>query len=272
MSQGLLYLYHPPKSISKKHGMFNFLKTKFLYCFSEPKKFKIVSCFERLYTKYGEVCCYFSDKKSDITIVFFHGNASDAEDTVLGCSIMQKKLNVNFIVVEYPGYGERRGIPSKYTLIDDFDNKCWPIIKNKIGNTYIFFYGISLGAAVALNTAAKNETTGIILHNPFSSMKSMINKMMGTGWISWLAKLLCTENWNNVEKIKKSKVPCLIVCGTRDSLIPMKQKEILKESCCKGVECEIIKYLGGHSSMFCDDDVWKKIKYWINNKVLNLKK
>lgn len=265
--------------MTHKPGVFNFLKAKYLSY--KPKELKIGKDFERLYTEYGEICCYFSDihpldekrrnntkKKSDITIVYFHGNASNAVDTTLGCKIMRNKLNVNFIVFEYPGYGERGGVPSKHVIIKDFENNCWPIIKKKAGDGKIFFYGISLGAAVVLHTRFKNETSGIILHNPFSSIEDMIDKMLDRGWIGWAAKILCTEDWDNVERIKGLRVPCLIVCGTMDKLIPMKQKEKLKSFC--KTECEIIKYPGGHCSLF-RDEVWRKIKYWMDIKSLKIK-
>jgi hypothetical protein len=53
-----------------------------------------------------------------------------------------------------------------------------------------------------------------------------------------------------------------------DKMIPMKQKEKLKSFC--KTECEIIKYPGGHCSLF-HDEVWRKINYWINIKSLKIK-
>lgn len=271
MYQGLLYLYHPPKSIPEKKNLCSFINSKFWSIFSKPKSGKIYSIFERIYTNENEPCCYFSDKKSDTTIIFFHGNGSNAKNTTFGIYRIQSILNVNIVLIEYPGYGERGGAPSKCIILNDLENT-WKLLKPKIEKTNIFFYGSSLGAAVALHTNCYN-LKGIILQNPFLNIyemssviiKKYIEPKFGvkiSSWLHWGFKWVCTENWNNEIKIKNLKVPCLFICGLKDKIIPFKQKELLYKICKSN--CELITYNGGHNNWSYDEHILNKIKKFIS--------
>ena len=94
----------------------------------------------------------FSKKKSQITIVFFHGFMSDmvgAKPTAIQKFCNRKKLN--FLKFEYSGHGKSTG---KFTdgNISKWTSEAKQLIKSKTKkNKKLIFIGSSMGSWIALN-------------------------------------------------------------------------------------------------------------------------
>ena len=94
----------------------------------------------------------FVNKKSDITLVFFHGFMSDMvgkkPNTI---QKLCRKKNVNFLKFEYSGHGKSTG---KFIEgnISKWTNEARELIKSKIKkNKKLIFIGSSMGSWIALN-------------------------------------------------------------------------------------------------------------------------
>jgi len=268
--QGMFYLYHPPRSLPRdtfeEKTLFDMAVAKLKYAFGFVKPTKIITHFQRI-KKDDEVLAYFSSyNDSKTTLVYFHGNGNNFNDNQDELRIIQEQLEVNILAVEYPGYGERKGYPSKSRILEGI-KQLWTVLPEQIRKKRLYFFGHSIGAAIALESLKLFEgVEGIILYNPFESFKKMMEKVMSKHrYLKYLTftKHLSSETWNNDEIVKKLKVPCLILAGTLDGLIPLKQKRNLWMICKS--DCDIEEFNQGHSGNFTDE-VWKKFKSFLNKR------
>ena len=108
---------------------------------------------------------FFLNKKSQITIVFFHGFMSN----MIGSKPMSiqkfcKKKKVNFLRFEYSGHGKSSGEFTKGN-ISSWTKDSKQLIKSKIKkNESLIFIGSSMGSWIALNLflSFKNQIKGFI--------------------------------------------------------------------------------------------------------------
>ena len=261
--QGFIYLYHPPKYAkygkpyytfkSKMVALFWKSKLNPLYMFDENLK--------KIYIKREVYGYYYYCYKATTTIIYFHGNATNFTEILFGIKTLSEKLDVNVLVIEYPGYGERTGkLPSRCVILNDLKRNL-ESIKNKLKSKNIILYGNSIGASVALHAATLlNDCKGIILQNPFLSLYSMLSIYKVPYWFKWL---FYPENWDNGKIIKTQldeMIPILMLCAEDDEIIPIEQKEKLY-SLCKNVE--MIKYEGLHNQSLSIHE-FKRVKQWLS--------
>jgi len=69
-----------------------------------------------------------------------------------------------------------------------------------------------------MRTRNKETTAGLILQSTFTSVPDVAAEM-----ISWLpVRLLLTTRLNNHEKLKRTKIPVLVLHGRKDTIIPFR--------------------------------------------------
>ena len=107
----------------------------------------------------------FSNKKRQITVVFFHGFMSDMDGAKP--KAIQKYCNkqkINFLKFEYSGHGKSKGDFLKGN-ISKWTNEAKQLIKSKVkGKKNLIFIGSSMGSWIALNLFSffKKEIKGFI--------------------------------------------------------------------------------------------------------------
>ena len=88
-----------------------------------------------------------------------------------------------------------------------------------INNQRIFVFGQSLGGAVAAFLAhQKEEVSGLIMENTFTSMHDLINHHAPFFSIFWT--LIQKVRWPTIEILPDVSCPILIVRGLKDTGIP----------------------------------------------------
>ena len=194
----------------------------------------------------------FLDKKSQITVVFFHGFMSD----MMGAKPMAiqkfcRKRKLNFLKFEYSGHGKSKG---KFTEgnISKWTNEANDLIKSKIKkNENLIFIGSSMGSWIALNLFSKfkKKIMGFI---GIASAPEFLEELMWKKFDKKVKKIIMTKNIyylkhgnftypltkqliTNGRKNKifnkkiKLKINVILFHGLKDEVVPLKiSKKILK--------------------------------------------
>ena len=165
-------------------------------------------------------------------IIFFHGNgeiASDYDDLAQ----FYNQIGITFLVWDYRGYGLSTGTPTAGNLLDDaltVVEKTEDICRaNELDPSRIYVMGRSLGSAAAIEVAAHSPVSmsGMIIESGFSDSVSLLLRLgMPLQYTSD-----DINGFGNLTKIKKIKIPILIIHGEADTLIPPSDGRKLYEAC-----------------------------------------
>lgn len=169
---------------------------------------------------------YYNNNKSHKTILFFHGNAGRLDNRVYKLNELAK-LNINYFIVAYRGFSGNEGKPSEEGIYKDSEAaKKW-LNENGVDDKNIILYGESLGTAVAVDLASKNNFAGIILESPFTSMTKLAKK-----YYPYLpVKILLKDKYDSENKLHKINIPILIMHGYKDTIVPFEMgKEMFNKS------------------------------------------
>jgi hypothetical protein len=168
--------------------------------------------------------------KSAPTILFFHGNGEIVPDyDDLGQ--IYNQLGINFIPVDYRGYGKSTGSPTVTTMMKDCHNIFRYIGNwrkdNNITGPFIVM-GRSLGSASALELASNypDSIDGLIIESGFAHALPLL-RLLG---INTDRLGLKEDGFSNNEKIKNFKRPTLIIHAEFDQIIPFSDGKALYES------------------------------------------
>jgi len=223
----------------------------------------------------------FLNKKSQITVVFFHGFMSD----MIGekPSYIQKfcqKQKINFLKFEYSGHGKSNGKLIKGNL-SKWTKEAKQLIRSKVQiDKNLIFIGSSMGSWIALNlfTTFKKQLKGFIgiasapefLENlMWKKFNKKIKKTILTKKIYYLQygdftypitkQLIFDGRKNKVLNNKINlKIPITLFHGLKDDVVPLNvSKKILK--ICKKSRKKLIKIKTGNHSLSRKIDLKKII-------------
>jgi len=161
-------------------------------------------------------------------ILFFHGNGEIASDYD-GIGPIYNRRGMNFLVVDYRGYGQSGGKPTATSLLSDAHKvftevRNWLESQNRPG--LLIIMGRSLGSVPALEIGCcyQDEIAGLILDSGFARTVPLLNRLgVETG------KLGISEanGFANFGKIREIGKPTLIIHGQKDEIIPPADADIL---------------------------------------------
>ncbi len=170
------------------------------------------------------------------TWVYFHGNAENISTHFLAMSWLPD-AGYNYLIFDYPGYGESDGEPDPYhNVITGVAALEW-VHKNKDPKDLIV-YGQSMGGIVAMKTATevnrgkveadKIPIKVVIADGTFSSFQRIARKKLSQHWLTWLlqpmAYLVLSDRWApDVEQI--SPTPLIVIHGDQDPVIEIENGE-----------------------------------------------
>ena len=161
---------------------------------------------------------YFSSNRSNVTLLWFHGNAGNITHRLDNIEIL-KQLNLDIFIFDYRGYGKSEGEPNeKGIYLDSQAAYDWLVKVKKIMPENIILFGRSLGGVCAIEVASKNPAAGIILESVFPSADKMARKMFPVLPLSWAIK----SRFDAIGKVPNLKLPKLFIHGTQDEVVPYK--------------------------------------------------
>lgn len=189
-------------------------------------------------------------------VLFLHGNGENLETMRLSGSIERLlALGVPFVALDYPGYGRSSGRPSESTLLAAAaEVVTW--LGQRHPESPIVVVGWSLGAAVALRTAADSPKT-VDAVAAFSAWTSLAD-VARIHFPSWLVRLVLSERYDSLEAVGRLRCPVLLVHGTDDSIIPAADGRTLAEKL--GEQARWIEIDGaGHNDLLARERVWAEL-------------
>ena len=169
---------------------------------------------------------------SDPNILFFHGNGEIVSDyDELGP--IYNRLNINFLPVDYRGYGRSDGIPTVTAMMRDshavFDfTRNWLQSEGFAGP--LILMGRSLGSASALELVFHYPDTvaGLIVESGFAFAAPLLELLgIDIGSIGFEEK----DGFRNLDKIGAFEGPTLIIHAQNDNIIPFSDGEALYSAC-----------------------------------------
>lgn len=171
-------------------------------------------------------------------ILYCHGNAEDILDSS-SRFVFLSEHGCAFSAVDYPGYGCSAGRPSEsgcYGNVTRLYN--WLVDEQKVSPTNIIVVGFSIGTGPAVELASKRNVGALILMAPFLSAPRVMTHI----------RLLLCDPFQNERKICNVRCPCVIIHGTKDTVIPVSHGMQLYESV--KAPKKLVKVVGaGHNDL-----------------------
>ena len=150
-------------------------------------------------------------------MIYFHGNAEDNALAFDQAQSIGDYLNVNVIMIEFPGFGlySGNGSASEAKIKQDSEYVFRFILQDTgmdPGN--IFVFGRSMGGGPAAFLAANFPCGALCLMSTYTSIRAVTGDKVG-----WL-RFLVSERFSNLECVKKADMPTFILHGMADDVIP----------------------------------------------------
>ena len=210
------------------------------------------------------------NKKSQITVVFFHGFMSDITGKKpIAVQNFCKKQKLNFLKFEYSGHGKSSG---KFTdgNISKWTNDAKSLIRSKTKKSKnLIFVGSSMGSWIALNLFPyfKNKLKAFI---GIASAPEFLEELMWKKFNKKIKKIIMTKKIYHLDygeysypltkqlildgrknKILNNKInlniPIILLHGKKDEIVPLKVSRNILKICRKSKKKFIIIKNGDHS-------------------------
>ena len=241
-------------------------------------------------SKKRKIKYFFSNNKSQVTVVFFHGFMSDMNGAKpKAIEKFCKKQKVNFLKFEYSGHGKSKGIFLEGN-ISKWTNDALQIIKKKIDkDKKLIFIGSSMGSWIALNLFLyfKAQIKGFI---GIASAPEFIEELMWKKFSKKVKKIIMTKKIyrlarGNFEypitkqlildgrknKVLNNKInlgiPLVLFHGLKDEVVPLNLSKKIFKICKKSIKKLLIIKKGDHSLSKTND--LKKIGKELSRLILN---
>jgi uncharacterized protein len=140
-----------------------------------------------------------------------------------------RKMGFSVLAIDYRGFGKSGGeLPSEADAYTDAAI-AWEYVKQIAPDpSRRYLYGHSLGGALAIELAARNDAlAGIIVESTFTSLRDLagtftLGRVLPISWF-------LTQHYDSLSRIDRVSVPKLFVHGANDRFVPAWMAERLYE-------------------------------------------
>ena len=149
-------------------------------------------------------------------ILIIHGNAGSAIDRLDYMDTLQTIRPVDVFVLEYPGYGARKGSPSQKHFFAAADEA----IALMTNGSPVYIVGESIGTGVAAYLAGAHPTQvrGLLLFAPYYNLTEVAQYH-----VPWLpARLLLPDKFPSAKYLENYHGPVAVVLAGQDQIVPNK--------------------------------------------------
>ena len=202
-------------------------------------------------TEDGDQVAYYKSPTDDASAepkrlwLMFCGNASLTLDNNFlakpPVGEWEGEKSVGFLFIEYPGYGECEGRPGREGIHRNVEASVVALSEHLSLEPKVLWeraecFGHSLGAAVAMETAAKHGIEDVVAVSAFTSIEGMASRITGVPVKRWIR-----NNFSNVDALAKvatfEGADVRIFHGDEDRIIPVTMGRTLAEA-----HAEVVTY------------------------------
>ena len=193
-------------------------------------------------------------------VIFFHGNAEDIFLSRMMAEILLETLNMNIIMVEYPGYSIYEGSPTAEKILEN-TTIVYDFIKKKfdLEDKNIFIFGRSIGTSPAIYLASVRSPNGLLLVSSFTTIRAVAKNLVSI--LSYLLK----NRFLSEEYIKNVKCPTYFIHGKSDPLIPYQETVTLHKLCNSIKDIHLPPHMT-HNDFDLEEDIMKPIGKFVKEK------
>jgi len=226
-------VFHPRKTTYQG----NEKKEQSSFCFQVEESVKICGIF-------------FKSSKESPTILFFHGNGEIAQD-YQGLAPVFCKKGINFLVVDFRGYGESTGKPTFSNMISDSHIIYQEVRKFLTEREFtgpLSIMGRSLGSACAIELAThyQDQVGNLIIESGFAFTYELLIRL---GVPPNLLPREREEEASSLPLMKGIKIPTLIIHGENDFIIPVNNGYALYDNVASEKKELLIIPQAGHNDL-----------------------
>jgi len=183
---------------------------------------------------------------SSPTLLFCHGNAGNISHR-LDKAARLISTGANVFLFDYRGYGQSSGGPSEKGMYRDAEAAYQYLTATKgLRDKSIILYGESLGGGVAVETALRYPSGGLILESAFTSTVDMARLVFPFLPVRWMVR----EKYDSLAKISRLAVPVLVLHSAQDEIVPFAMGERLYAAA--GGAKLLVELTGDHNEGYID--------------------
>ncbi|HQP44372.1 MAG TPA: alpha/beta hydrolase [Thermoanaerobaculales bacterium] len=152
---------------------------------------------------------------ADMVLLWFHGNAGNLSHRA-DLMLRLARTPAQVVIVDYRGYGRSEGKPSERGLYRDAD-AAWRYLigERRVAPERVVLLGDSLGAAVAVDLAARVEAAGLIVQSGFTSIPDLAARHF-----PFVPRALIRTKMDSLSKIPDVRGPKLFLHSPEDEVVP----------------------------------------------------
>lgn len=148
-------------------------------------------------------------------VLITHGNGGCAVHRLDFAEPLRQSAAMDVFILEYPGYGDRKGTPSQNALFAVAEEAFQSLPKT----APVYLVGESLGTGVAAHLAGTHpEIAGVLLFAPYNSLVDVAQHHLKIFPASWILR----DRFTSEKYFKQYHGPVAIVVGGRDEVVPQK--------------------------------------------------
>jgi fermentation-respiration switch protein FrsA (DUF1100 family) len=190
------------------------------------------------------------------TILYFHGNASNAANRARKIEMMREDGSGVFYL-NNRSYGGSGGRPTEANNVADAIAAYDHLVGRGVPPERIVAFGESLGSGQAVRLAGERPVAAVVLEAPLTSTIDVARRTY-----FWLPlRLLLTDAYDNERNIGAVTAPVLILHGARDSVIPVEMGKRLYAAANEPKRLEILPD-GDHNDLI-DHGAWDKARAFL---------
>lgn len=204
-------------------------------------------------------------KDAKATLLYCHGNAGNIYHRLHKVKFFHE-IGLNFFIFDYRGYGKSAGKPSEKGLYKDAQAAYdYLVSRNDVDKNKIVVYGKSLGGPVAADLCVNRQASALILEGSFASVALRAQQL----YPFLPMKVLITQKYDTMSKVKDLRIPKLIAHGRQDEVISFRHAEILFAAAAEPKQ--FLPFDGGHNDdIYVSSSAYKQelLKFLTRNTIL----